>query len=53
MHGKKTTNIYTQNPVCNGCYFDLEIIINFQSGCYESPLGNNIVDWFVAEVIVF
>ena len=49
--GKKTTNIYKQNPVLNGYYVfsDLEDIL--KSGYYESPLGYKNVDCFVKEVI--
>ena len=45
--GKKTTNIYKQNPVLDGYYLisDLEDIL--KSGYYHSPLGYDNVDWYV------
>ena len=49
--GNKTTNIYKQNPVLNGYHIKSELNDILQSGYYESPLGYNIVDWFVHAVI--
>ena len=49
--GDKTTNIYKQNPVLNGYYIIPELNDVLESGYYESPLGYDIVDWFVEEVI--
>ena len=49
--GNKTTNIYKQNPVCNGYYIVSELNDILQSGYYNSPLDYNNVDWFVNEVI--
>ena len=49
--GDKTSNIYKQNPVCNGYYMVSELNDVLQSGYYSSPLGNENVDWFVDEVI--
>ena len=46
----KTTNIYKQNPVCNGDYIISELNV-LQSGYFISPLGYENVDWFVNEVI--
>ena len=47
--GNKTTNIYKQNPVCNGYYIVSELNDILQSGYYHSPLGYKNVDWFVNE----
>ena len=49
--GNKTTNIYKQNPVLNGYYIISGLKDVLQSGCFESPLGYDNVDWFVKEVI--
>ena len=49
--GNNATKIYKQNPVLNGNYIVFELNVNLKSGFYESPLGNNNVDWFVEEVI--
>ena len=49
--GNKTSNIYKQNPVLNGYYIISELEDVLESGHYESPLGYDIVDWFVKEVI--
>ena len=49
--GNKTTNIYKQNPVCNGYYIVSELNDVLQSGYYHSPLDYNNVDWFVNEMI--
>ena len=45
--GNKTTNIYKQNPVLNGNHIELEVGDVLKSGYHKSPLGYNIVDWFV------
>ena len=47
----KTTNIYKQNPVLNGYYIisDLEDVL--KSDYYKSPIGYDIVDWFLDEVL--
>ena len=49
--GYKTTNIYKQNPVHNGYHIKSELEDFLKSVFYKSPLGHNIVDWFVDEVI--
>ena len=49
----KTTNIYKQNPVCNGYQIASELSDVLQSGYYESPSGYENVDCFVDEVIDF
>ena len=49
--GNKTTNIFKQNPTCNGFYIISELNDVLQSGYYKSPFGENNVDWFVDEVI--
>ena len=49
--GNKTTNIFKQNPTCNGYYIVSELNDVLQSGYYKSPFGENNVDWFVDEVI--
>ena len=51
IKGNKTANFYKQNPTCNGYYTVSELNDFLQSGCYDSPLGNNNVDWFVDKVI--
>ena len=49
--GNKTTNIYKQNPALNGYYLISELEDDLKSGYYESPLGYDIVEWFVKEDI--
>ena len=49
--GNKTTNIYKQNPVLNGCHIISELKDVLKNDYYKSPLGDNNVDWFVDEVI--
>ena len=49
--GNKTTNIYKQNPVLNGCHIISELEDVLKSDYYESPLGFDNVNWFVDEVI--
>ena len=49
--GKKTTNIYKQNPVLNGYHIISELEDVLKNDYYKSPLGCNNVDWFVDEVI--
>ena len=40
----KTTNIYKQNPVCNGHYRVSDLFHVLQSGFYDFPLEYNNVD---------
>ena len=49
--GDKTTNIYKQEPVCNGYKIvsDLEHILKTEY--HKSPLGHENVEWFVDEII--
>ena len=49
--GNKTTNINKQNPILNGYDMKSELEGILISGYHKSPLGYNIVDWFVDEVI--
>ena len=49
--GKKTTNIYKQNPVLNGYHIVSELEDVLKSDYYKSPLGYDNVDWFVDEII--
>ena len=49
--GDKTTNIYKQEPVCNGYYIVSELEDVIKSGYYESPLGHENVNWFVDEIV--
>ena len=49
--GFKTTNIYKQNPVCNGYYAISGLNDVFQSGYFRYPLSYDNVSWFVNEVI--
>ena len=49
--GKKTINIYKQNPVCNGYYIISKLNDVLKSGYYHSPLGYENVKWFVDEMI--
>ena len=44
--GKKTTNIYKQNPVLNGYLIISEFDDILNSGFYEFPLDFKNVDWF-------
>ena len=46
----KTTNIYNQNPVCNGYEIVSELEDVLKTGYHKSPLGYEIVDWFVDEI---
>ena len=48
--GNKTTNIYKQNPVCDGYYIVSELDDVSKSGKYQSPLGYDNINWFVDEV---
>ena len=48
--GNKTTNIYRQNAALNVFYIISELEDVLESGCYESPLGYDNVDWFVKEI---
>ena len=49
--GDKTTNIYKQEPVCNGYQIVSELEDILKSGYYESPLGHENVNWFVDEIV--
>ena len=49
--GNKTTNIYEQNPVLKGYDIEYELEDVSKSGCYQSPLSYNKVDWFVDDII--
>ena len=49
--GDKTTNIYKQEPVCNGYQIVSELEDVLKSGYYKSPLGQENVNWFVGELI--
>ena len=49
--GIKTTNIYKQNPVLNGYRIESELEDVLESGYHRSPLGYDIVDWFVDKFI--
>ena len=49
--GKKTTNTFKQNRVCNGYYVVFELNGVLQVRYYESTLGYSSVDWFVDEMI--
>ena len=49
--GDKTTNIYKQEPVCNGYYIESDLEDVLKSGYYKSPLGHENVNWFVDELI--
>ena len=49
--GKKTANIYEQNPLLNGYHIDSELEGILKSGYLKSPSRYNNVDWFVNEVI--
>ena len=42
--------IYKQNPACNGYLKVSEMDDVLKSGCYESPLKYDNVDWLVDEV---
>ena len=46
--GNKTTNIFKQNPMCNGFYVVSELNDVLQSG-YHSAFVENNVEWFVNE----
>ena len=49
--GDKTTNIYKQEPVCNGYQIVSELEDVLKSDYYKSPLGHENVNWFVDEMI--
>ena len=47
----ETTDLYKQNPVCNGYFTVSELNDVLPSGYYESFLGYNYVDWLMLEAI--
>ena len=49
--GDKTTNIYKQEPVCNGYHIVSELEDVLKSGYHKSPLGQESVNWFVDEIV--
>ena len=49
--GDKTTNIYKQEPVCNGYRMVSELEDVLKSGYHKSPLGHENVNWFVDEIV--
>ena len=49
--GEKTTNIYKQEPVCNGYHIQSELSYILKSGYHKSPSGHENVDWFVHEIV--
>ena len=49
--GNKTTNIFRQNPMCNGFYIVSEMNDVLQSGWHLSAFGEGNVEWFVNGVI--
>ena len=49
--GNMTTNMYKQNPVCNGFFIVSDLNNILQSGYYHSFLDYNNLDWFVNEII--
>ena len=49
--GKKTIQIFKQNPVPNGYHIISETSDVLESGYYESPLGYNYVDLFLNKLI--
>ena len=48
--GKKSKNVFRQNRTCNGFYIVSELNDVLQSE-YHSNFGENILEWFVNEVI--
>ena len=51
VKANKTTNIYKQNPACNGYYIISELGDVLQSDFSKSPLGFDNVDWFAKDII--
>ena len=49
--GDKTTNIYKQEPVCNGYNIVSELEDILKSGYHKSPLGHENLNWFVDEIV--
>ena len=49
--GPQTTNIYKQNPVCNGYYIISDLPEVLASEC-KSNFGFNNADWFVDEIVI-
>ena len=49
--GDKTTNIYKQEPVCNGYQIVSELEDVLKTEYHKSPLGYENVNWFVDEII--
>ena len=47
--GNKTTNVYKQNPVCNGFYIVSELNDVLRSGYCESFPRYDTLDWFEDE----
>ena len=48
--GNKTSNTFKRNPLCKGCFIVSKLNVVLQSGLYETPLGFDIVDWFLADI---
>ena len=49
--GDKTTNIYKQEPVCNGYQIVSDLDHILKSDYHNPPLGYENVNWFVDEII--
>ena len=49
--GKRKTNNYKQNPICNGYYIISELEEVLENGYFKSPSGYDNVDWFLEETI--
>ena len=49
--GDKTTNIYKQEPVCNGYQIVSELQDVLKTEYHKSPLGFENINWFVDEII--
>ena len=49
--GNKTTYVYQQSPKHNGYHIESELEDVLKRDYYKSPLGYDIVDWFVDEVV--
>ena len=49
--GDKTTNIYKQEPVCNGYQIVSDLEHFLKTEYHKSPLGHENVEWFVDEII--
>ena len=49
--GDKINIMYKQNPILNSYHIESELDDILKKGFYKSPLGFDIINWFVDEVL--